>query len=335
MTQPRTFTLLGSQSSGKSTYLGTLVDALQLEKIRHLRLGDLADDASALLQLPAPLHEGRYPQRTVANQRTNLEAPLHTHGGFFEDSALTLTIGDYDGEEVERLFKDRIHGWTEDWRKRAQAEGLMLLVRPDTLQRMPQLQASPTEESDRWSRLSGDMVRPAPAFHAAPVTPQPETIFTPVSLEDAPAAPRVSASAPVQVPTVLSSIELLQFIRKVRGLAPGERPRGDKRMRIALLVSAWDSVDLAWRRAGPTAYVTQNLPLLADYLWSNFLPDDVYFFGLSATGGDLRDADYAKRYLSEPSGFVEWTESNGIRSTQDIGLPLYWLLFGDRAFGAV
>jgi hypothetical protein len=335
MSQPRTLTLLGSQSSGKSTYLGALVDALQLEKIRHLRLGDLADDASALLQLPVPLHEGRYPQRTVANQRVNLEAPLRTHGDFFEDSELTLRIGDYDGEEVERLFKDRIHGWTEDWRKRAQSEGLMLIVRPSTLRNLPQLQTPPNDDSDRWSRLSGNAVSPAPAFQPAPITPHPELLFAPVSLEDVPAPPRAASSAPVQVPTVLSSIELLQFIRHVRELAPGERPRGDKRMRIALLVSAWDSVDPAWRRAGPTAYVSQNLHLLADYLWSNFPPDDVYFFGLSATGGDLNDADYAKRYLNEPSGFVEWTESTGLRSTPDIGLPLYWLLFGDRAFGAV
>jgi hypothetical protein len=160
-------------------------------------------------------------------------------------------------------------------------------------------------------------------------------VFGPLAVEGLQEAPRAQPSEPVVVPTALATIELLQFIRYVRGLAPGERPHGERRLPVALLVSAWDAVDEDWRRAGPTAYLTQNLPLLTDYLWSNFLPDDVFCFGLSATGGDLLDASYRKRYQDDPSGFVEWTDGSGTRQqSRDIGLPLYWLLFGDRALGA-
>jgi hypothetical protein len=263
-------------------------------------------------------------------------APLRTHGDFFEDSAFTLDIGDYDGEELERLFRDRISGWSAEWQQRAQANGLLLVIRPDTVNHLPRLQALATDDTARWNRLRGlEMPAPERRAPASSAPPHPDRIFTPLSVEDMPPPPRAMPSDPVTPPTSLALIELLQFIRYVRGLAPGERPRGERSFRIALLVSAWDSVDAAWKSAGPRAFIAHTLPLLADYLWSNFLPDDVFCFGLSATGGDLLDPAYARRYLEDPSGFVAWSDPLGPRQTKDLGLPLYWLLFGDRAFGAV
>jgi hypothetical protein len=336
LSQPRTLALLGGPSSGKSTYLGALVDALQLEKMQHLRLGLLPEDARGLQQLADPLLEGRYPARTSSNQRLHLVAPLRTHGGFFEESEFTLDIGDYAGEEVERLFRDRIHGWSSEWQQRAQAHGLVLLVRPDTLSRLPRLHGPSTDDAARWNRLRGVEAHPPQRREPASAAPaRPELVFQHLAVGGVPPPPRTAPSDPVTVPTALSIIELLQFIRHVRDLAPGKRPHGDRSFRIALLISSWDSVDAAWKEAGPKAYLDHNLPLLADYLWSNFLPDDVFCFGLSATGGDLLDPAHAKRYLEDPSGFVRWTGPHGPGETRDLGLPLYWLLFGDRAFGAV
>lgn len=333
MSQSRTLALLGGPSSGKSTYLGALVDALQLEKIHHLRLGALPKDARGLQYLAEPLLEGRYPARTSANQRLRLVAPLRTHGDYFKESAFTLDIGDYDGEEVDRLFRDRIHGWTEEWTQRAQAQGLVLLVRPEMLSQLPRLQGPPVDDAARWNRLTG--IEAPPAQRRGPVSAapaRPEQIFTHLAVGDMPATPWAVPSDPVKVPTVLTLIELLQFIRRVRNLAPGQRPQD---FRIALLFSAWDSVDSAWKDAGPRAYLDHSLPLLADYLWSNFRTDDVFCFGLSSTGGDLLNPDHARHYLEDPSGFVTWTGPHGRSETRDLGLPLYWLLFGDHAFGAV
>jgi hypothetical protein len=340
MNEPHGIALLGGQSTGKSTYLGALVDALQMEKLQHLRLAGLGADARGLQRLAEPLLEGQYPQRTKAGERLSLEAPLRTAGSYFDPLSFTLRAGDYDGEEVERLFRDRIHGWSAEWKERAHSQGFLLLVRPAVLPPPPRPQLlSAQDEQSRWRLLrseSGD-AQPISDSRAALAAPtNPNTVFGEFPIEEVPPPPRAAPSDPVSVPTALAIIELLQFIRHVRELAPGERPRKDEeRFRIALLVTAWDSVDPAWRRAGPAAYLSHHLPLLEDFLWSNFLPDDVFRFGLSATGGDLRNPDYNQRYLDDPSGFVEWRDAtSGIRQSRDIGLPLYWLLFSDRALGA-
>ncbi len=340
MSTPHSLALLGGPATGKSTYLGALVDALQMEKLSHLQLNGLGEDARGLQRLAESLLEGKYPPRTASGERLELVTPLRTMGSFFAPHAFTLHAGDYAGEEVERLFRDRIHGWSSEWQQRASSGGFLLLVRPEprTLLPRPQ-QEMPLDEAHRWHHLrqAPEAAPSAPASRSAPAaTLDADTFFGKLSVDEVPPPPRAAPSDPVAVPAALTLIELLQFIRHVRGLAPGERPQTEKeRFRIALLVSTWDSVDPAWRLAGPAAYLAHHLPLLEDYLWSNFLPDDVFRFGLSSTGGDLRSPEYSEHYLDDPSGFVEWQDTGrGILTRRDIGLPLYWLLFGDRALSA-
>lgn len=339
MSTPRNLALLGGPSTGKSTYLGALVDALQLGRLIHLGLEGLGDDARGLQRLADPLLEGNYPPRTAIGERVDLVAPLRTAGSFFEPLSFTLRAGDYAGEEMERLFRDRIHGWSPEWQQRAHSDGFLLLLRPDALTRLPRPQPEgPVDDQHRWRQLRREPEAASSASSARLVPTAPtnaDAFFGKLSLEEVPPPPRAALSDPVTVPSALAVIELLQFIRHVRGLAPGERPRGKERFRIALLISTWDAVDPTWREAGPGTYLAHRLPLLEDYLWSNFLPDDVFRFGLSSTGGDLHNPEYSEKYLGNPSGFVEWQDiGRGIQTKPDIGLPLYWLLFGDRALGA-
>ncbi|MBI2374316.1 MAG: hypothetical protein HYV07_10015 [Deltaproteobacteria bacterium] len=133
----------------------------------------------------------------------------------------------------------------------------------------------------------------------------------------------------MSIPTALSVIELLQFLRKVRGLEPGERPPAGT-FRVAILVSAWDAIDPSWRAQGPTKWLAQEMALFEDTLWSNFRREDTFRFGLSSTGGDLRNESYRRDFGG--GGFVEWADSTGVvRHTRDLALPLYWALFGDLA----
>jgi hypothetical protein len=328
--------LLGGPGSGKTTYLGALVDALQSESLPGLKLGLLPADARAYESLTEPLLEGRYAQRTKKEERHLLELPLQAlRNGRIED--VSITVGDYAGEEVEQLFQDRTSGFSPDWRARAGAQGLLLFVRPDAFAPLPRLhQRAPLPDEERWQALGGGAVDkesagPPKTTETKPL--RPEQVFGPgvidEPVEPAPARPHDR----VRVPTVLAIIELLQFLRYVRGLAPGERPSPGE-LRVALLVTAWDAVDRSWRERGPRSFLVEQAPLLNDFLWSNFHEDDIACFGLSSTGGDLRDERYRERYLEEMGGYVEWADLTGrVERSRNIALPIAWVLSGDQALG--
>jgi hypothetical protein len=343
--------LLGGSESGKTTYLGALSDALEDERIDGLRMDGMPEDARALEQLQEPLLQGRYPQRTKA-ERHQLELPLVVLPPDPDESAhmaqpraplvdeplhFTLRVGDYDGEEVERLFRDRTRGWSAEWRARAQADGLLLFLRSESIRPIPRAASREVpSEAERWRLLAGLELKgssPAPAVSGFSSDSRgPESVFGPgLAEEEVPAPPPAQPDDPVVIPTVLAVVELLQFIRQVRGLAPGEQPaRGS--FRVALLVAAWDEVDAGWHRRGAAAYLGETLPLLEDFLRSNFHPDDVFRFGLSSTGGDLKDPVYKSRYLEEPGGFITWSDATRqIVRSSDLSIPLKWALFGDRA----
>ncbi|WP_437307004.1 hypothetical protein [Sorangium sp. So ce388] len=323
-----TVALLGGQGSGKTTYLGAIVRALETDDLSNLRLSSFPDDATAYDRLSEPLLEGEYPQRTKA-ERHVLELPLRvTRGGRVEE--ISLNMGDYDGEEIERLFKDRMQGFSPEWRARSGARGLLLFIRPAALMPLPRLQVHelPTDRERMLALKANKEQKPRARTRKKS---DPEAAFGP-GIQGQSRSPRVAApDEPVRVPTVLAVVELLQFLRHERGLAPGERPsRGE--MRIALLASAWDAVDSVWQRKGPAELFRERAPLLDDFLWSNYHPEDLLHFGLSSTGGDLADRRHQEQYREDPHGFTVWSDASGrILRTRNLALPIEWALFGDEA----
>jgi hypothetical protein len=308
----RSIALLGGPASGKTTYLGALVDALQTNQTPRLRLGDIPEDVTAYDRLAEPLLDATYPQRTK-EERHVLDLPLRARREDGHED-ISLTMGDYDGEEVERLFDNRTHGFSPEWQARASACGLLIFIRPQALKPLPLLRRPPASCAALTTALA-----------------QAESVFGPGLHDEIPARGIAGPDDPVLVPTELAIIELLQFLRHVRGLGPGERPRSGT-MRVALLVSAWDSVDPPRRDRGPAQFFVENAPLLEDYLWSNYHVADLFHFGLSSTGGDLRDPRYQDEYLGDRHGFVGWSDSSGrIQSTPNLALPIEWALFGDPA----
>ena len=316
----RTLALLGGPESGKTTYLGALVDALETDKLRGLERIHLPHDTRPLERLTEPLLDGRYPQRTKG-ERFSLDLALRYRQRGEAALDFSLGVGDYDGEEVERLFKDRIEGWSAEWRARAEASALLLILRPDAIVPLPLLQRRARPE-------------PPPRARRAPFGSDPATVFGPgLAAEEVPTRRRVAPEEPIRIPipTVLALIELLQFIRHARGLAPGERPAPGG-LRVAVMFSAWDALNSSWRTRSPADYLSQHMSLLVDFLWSSFHASDVMHFGLSTTGGDLHDERHRARYLEDPGGFVVWSDATGeVLRSPDLALPIRWALFGDAA----
>lgn len=320
----RRLALLGGPESGKTTYLGTLIDALENGALKGLELARTSTDTRPLERLSEPLQDGRYPQRTKG-ERFSLELALRYTPPEGKPSEVTLDVGDYDGEEVERLFRDRVGGWSAEWRARASSSALLIVMRPDVIVPLPVLQ--------RPARVEPPTKPPRARFGS-----EPSTLFEPgLAPNEVPPRRAAASDEPIRIPiaTVLSLIELLQFIRKARGLVPGERPPVDQ-LRIAVVLSAWDAVDPTWQARSPADYASQHVHLLVDFLWSNFHAHDVMYFGLSATGGDLGDASHRSRYLERESdhsgGFVRWGDASGrVQRSEDLALPIRWALFGDAA----
>ena len=323
MTDRVALALLGGPESGKTTYLAALSDRLMTSELPYLEIERLGD-TTGLSRLSEPLLEGKYPQRTKG-ERLHLQLRLATRGERFPASAFDLHIGDYDGEEVERLFKVRTGGWTQEWQDRAESRALLLFIRPNATTDWPRMTGA-------RSQRPGAQANPLLREHPAPTTP--EDFFGARGFPpEAPPPRSKAADEGVRVPTCVAVIELLQFIRHVRRLRPGVRPvRGQ--LRIALVASAWDEVDASFADSGPAHYFSETAALLEDYLWSNFHEEDVFRFGLSATGGDLHDPVYRDQYASRGNGggHVVWCDANGqLRTSPDLSVPLCWAAFGDRA----
>lgn len=315
--------MLGGPESGKTTYVGAVLDGLNTETVRWLKLGTLPTDARFMEQLTAPLQSGSYPTRTAHDLHTPLELPLRVVGEVLPHRELTLRSADYAGEQVNRVFRNR--EWAERWQQWSTADAVLLFLRQQATVPLT-TPRSPGGEAAAWSALKGAPSTPArPAKNAAL-----RAMLSPVPEGESAPTPIANPTDPVQVPTVLALVELLQLLREARGWSPGERPaRGT--LRIAVLVSAWDALEASWQDQGPGVYLAHHAALLEDFLWSNFHAEDVCRFGLSSTGGDLQSAAYSEQYLSNPGGYVVRTNLLGQQERSlDLAQPLYWALFGDR-----
>jgi hypothetical protein len=114
-----------------------------------------------------------------------------------------------------------------------------------------------------------------------------------------------------RVPTQVNLVDLLQAL-----VATCERTP-----RIALIVSAWDSVA---GQATPGEWLSQRLPLLAQYLAHCPELNEVGIWGVSAQGGDYSRCREALLAHDEPSTRV-LVVGQSVRST-DITLPILRLL---------
>jgi hypothetical protein len=316
--------VLGGPESGKSTYLGALIDLLDQGLLPRLELDGSPEDLGALDRLADPLRHGGYPKRTPIDLRVDLQLPLLARDDPHPPYPFVLSTGDLAGESVDRVFKDRL--WSEEWDRWAACEALLLFIRPEAAIPLPDW-TRPDDPHAEWLTLRGE---PVPV-RGAPAEPGPDDVFGPGFVEEAPPVPPARLHDPQQVPTALAIVELLQLLRSRRGLQPGVRRSGA--LRIALVVSAWDTLP-DWQRRGPGAWLASAVPLVEDFLWSNFAPQDVRRFGLSSTGGDLKTQQGRERYQLE-GGHVVWLNVQGqVQEERDISLPLRWALLGDAAFPA-
>ncbi|HVX90312.1 MAG TPA: hypothetical protein VHC20_01610 [Candidatus Paceibacterota bacterium] len=289
--------VLGLSDAGKSTWLGSLCDVLETapaERLTSLEFDGLPDMFRELRSLRDVLNKGAYPRHTVFSHNSNLSFPLRWKLDG-EEKSIILDVSDYSGERVARLYDKELHTWDAGWEERASRTRIALLLRADDIRRL-------ARRTETKASLGVQLI-------AAEHLP-------------------VDSTAERHPPTALALIEAMQAMRAWRGVGVGRRSEPSSE-RVAVLLTAWDKVNDASRRAGPTAFLEKNAPLLAAWLRSNIRPDDMRVYGLSATGGDLGDPLHSKRVQEVGIASVAYVEMGSPpQQHKDVALPLEWLLSG-------
>ena len=123
-----------------------------------------------------------------------------------------------------------------------------------------------------------------------------------------------NAWSPELLPHQAKLVELLQFLLE----------RTQRRLRVAVVVSAWDLVESLGKP--PNAFISRELPLLQQFLEAN---DDLLehaVFGVSAQGGDITDASEKQSLLELDDALKRIKVWQDHDTGQDITKPIAWLL---------
>lgn len=198
--------------------------------------------------------------------------------------AFDLAVPDLSGEAFEQQLTDRRMSLHHDEFVQ-KATGVVLFVHPDVQMGTQLSQAI---------QLEGDIGGTQGQDGASAVGSD-----TPWSVE--------------KLPTQVKLVELLQFILE----------RTPRKLRVAVVVSAWDLIDSL---VAPDEFVSRKLPLLRQFLNSN---DDLLehaVFGVSAQGGDITHAKEKQALLELDDALQRIKVRQGNDTTHDITKPIAWLL---------
>ncbi len=124
---------------------------------------------------------------------------------------------------------------------------------------------------------------------------------------------------PSNVPTQVILTDLLQ----IAGI------KGKYGHKLAVIVSAWDVVidldDEEYKNLSPVDWIAKELPLLNQFIKSNYSKDDCAFFGVSAQGAPYNEIWKEKLLnMQTPSARIRVQVENDL--TNDITLPLKWMM---------
>jgi hypothetical protein len=221
---------------------------------------------------------------TRTNLHTEQVLVLHLEGVGF--GAFDLSIPDPAGEAFKQQLEDRRMTKQHDTLIEA-ATGVTLFLHPDVLKPTPLTTAQRVEAE--LLGLQDDSVTGSHLGEAHPWSPE-------------------------MLPTQVKLVELLQFLIE----------RTERKMRVALVVSAWDLVENL--RLSPCAFVARELPLLQQFLEANDDLLEYSVFGISAQGGDISDANAKDSLLELDDATKRIKVVHDRGASNDITLPLAWLL---------
>ena len=129
---------------------------------------------------------------------------------------------------------------------------------------------------------------------------------------------------PLKMPTQVMLCQFLRFLELTLS-----DPPTDRKLRIAVVVTAWDLLDGDRAAAGPVAYLQTEYPLFAGRL-ADLDRFEVTVFAMSILGGDLQaDEEFSNTLLEsgvKTAGYVRFDHDGTVEEVVDITLPVAWAI---------
>ena len=310
--QPPSVLLVGGPDAGKSNYLSRAW--LAMERGRSAVTAErLPADAAYIQQGAEHLLQGNFVPRTEGVEYQPTRIPVQLRDGDGPESGAELVVPDCSGERWWDVYDKR--RWRRTWENHvSDPVGVLVFYRAQSKFNVPALDwiscarllgCSPTEAPSR-------LTQPKPDDEATPTDP----------------AVGGQAVGARETPTQVVLVDLIQLL--VRAASRN----GNRRVRLAMAVSAWDRVPKEMEDAGPMAYIEREMPLLAQFLDDPPGVEAACAFGVSVAGGDLRhDPEFRKEFLTDPHGhgYVVADGIAGASRSSDITLPIAWLMGAKEA----
>lgn len=281
---------MGLPGSGKTTFLAALWHVLdERSSETRLKLTGLSIDRSYLHQITADWQKCSQVQRTKLEHEQVVNLCLASGSTKFE-----LTVPDLSGEGFEQQLRDR-RIWVAHHENIQRATGFVLFVH------------ARVKEGTRLSysrQLSAvlDGAPPQCAGTDAPNENAQKQVIEQWSVE--------------KLPTQVALVELLQFALE----------SVTRKVRVAVVISAWDLVEEALFKGTPHEYMAREMPLLRQFLDSNDDRLEHTVFGVSAQGGDITKDEHKKALLDLDDALKRVKVLHAKETSKDITRPIAWLL---------
>lgn len=304
--------LIGGPDAGKSNFLFRLWIAIDAGKGVLVKDG-LPDEVEHLRAGAEMLLCGNFAARTSKEVLEHVCIPVKS---VVNPSRIgTLTVPDVPGEKVMAVYRNR--QWSAVWEDRiADPCGGLMFVRAGSDEI-----AAPLDYTTCVAVFGSALQHPTSGIDMG-TRADPQVIAS----SDLVAAGTGDQAAVNEPPTQVVLTDWLQFLRR----AFTDRAGASYRPRVGLVVAAWDAVPEDQQERSPAEYLSENFPLLYQFIETNGDCFDFQVFGLSIVSGDLKnDEDFKAMYekgTPNDFGYVIHSLMGTKERSPDVTIPVAWAL---------
>lgn len=289
------FFIVGLPEAGKTTFLAALWHVVNSQEVTgSLQIGRLTGEMAHLNKIRDSWISAAPIERTKVSHDHSVSMPLEDTN---KDYCGDITFPDLSGES----FRSQ---WTERQMQKEHAElirrsaGGLIMINPQCVKEPVLILEVENPKGIVQSHLENSTTEKSSDVDDQEQIGGAEEEEIPYDAKD--------------TPTQVQLVELLQFIAEINTVQP---------IPLAVVISAWDCIR---GDTSPAIWTDERLPLLSQYLNSNVETFSTKYYGISAQGGKLEEAERL-RNIEVPSERIKVVEDES-PDHHDISAPIKWLM---------